>query len=108
MFGSHSPNQDEFTVSFISRRKYISLILRELFEFEAYANLLDHLDCSHGAQAVLFSPTMKAIGKTYACAISLDHLNFRLYMFGSLIFLGSCSNFELLQILLIIRIAIMV
>ena len=63
MFGSHSPNQDEFTVSFISRRKYISLILRELFEFEAYANLLDHLDCSHGAQAVLFSPTMKAIGK---------------------------------------------
>ena len=55
MFGSHSPNQDEFTVSFISRRKYISLILRELFEFEAYANLLDHLDCSHGAQAVFYN-----------------------------------------------------
>ena len=31
----------------------------------------------------LFSPSMKAIGRSCACSISLDHLDFRLYMFGS-------------------------
>ena len=29
MFGSHSRNQDEFTVSFISRRKFIVLFFEE-------------------------------------------------------------------------------
>ena len=54
IFGSHSRNQDEFTVSFISRRKFIFLFSRKLFEFWAYSNFLDHLDCSHGALAVLY------------------------------------------------------
>ena len=46
MFGSHTRNQDEFTVSFISRRKSCSYFSRKLFKFWAYANSLDHLDFS--------------------------------------------------------------
>jgi len=52
------------------------------------------LDCSHGVLAVLYnkiyiignkflSPTMKAVVRTCACAVSLDHLDFRLFVFGS-------------------------
>ena len=72
---------------------------------------------------------MKAVVRTCACDVSLDHLDFRLCMFGSHsysksgwmhcqfyfetevhlpIFWGSCSNLELMQILLIIWIAVMV
>ena len=64
------------------------------FEFGACANSLDHLDCSHGVLAVFYntifiseskfpSPPMKAVVRTCACTISLDHLDFRLFMFGS-------------------------
>ena len=65
--GSHNQNQDEFTVRFISRWKFIFLFLRKLFKFWAYANSLDHLDCSHGALAVFlfqeanFSPINEGI-----------------------------------------------
>ena len=60
---------------------------------------------------------MKGNGRSCACSNSLDHLDFRLYMFGSHsrnqdeltlslfqdgssspYFLGSCSNFELMRI----------
>ena len=73
------------------------------------------------------SPSMKAFVRICACAVSLDHLDFRLFMFGShgrnqdeftvsfisrqkfifLFFLEfqSCSNFERMRILLIIWIA---
>ena len=112
MFGSYSRNQDKFTVSFIS---------------------LDHLDYSHGVLAVFYnhffisgskflSPSMKAVVRTCACAISLDHLDFRLLCLAHIatqnqdeytrfyfetevhlpILQGSCSNLELMRILLII------
>ena len=89
-----SRNQDDFTVKFILRQKFIFLISTNLFEFEAYTNSLDHLDCSHGVLAVFIiifctsgskfiSPSMKAVVETCTGAISLDHLDFRLFMFGS-------------------------
>ena len=67
---------------------------RKLFEFGAYANSLDHLDCSRGTLAVFYnkyfilgskflSPSMKAVVRTCAYAIFLDHLDFRLFMLGS-------------------------
>ena len=70
-----------------------SYFSRKLFEFGAYANSPDHLDCSHGVLAVFWnkifisgskflSPSMKAVVRTCACAISLDNLDFRLLMFG--------------------------
>ena len=46
MFGSHSRNQDEFTLSFIRDGSSSSYFSRKLFEFRAFANSLDHLDCS--------------------------------------------------------------
>ena len=94
MSSSHSRNQDKFTVSFLSRWKFIFYFWRELFEFWASVNSLNHLDCSHGAQAVCYtkfciseivflSPPIKAMIGTCACAISLDHLDFWLFMFYS-------------------------
>ena len=44
IFCSHSPNLEEFTVSFISRWKFIFLFFEKAVEFLAYANFLDHLD----------------------------------------------------------------
>ena len=118
-------------------RSSSSYFSRKLFEFGAYANSLDHLDCSHNVLAVFYnqifisgskflSPSMKAVVRSCACAISLDHLDFRLFMFGSHsysnqdeftvssirdgssspILRGSCSNLELMRILLIIWIAV--
>ena len=37
---------DQFTVSFSSRQKFTFLFSTKLFEFGAYANSLDHSDCS--------------------------------------------------------------
>jgi len=80
-------------------------------------------------QEANFSPLMKSVVRTYTCAISLDHSDFRLFMFcphsysksGGIhcqflfetevhlpIFQGSCSNLELLRILWIIWIAVTV
>ena len=124
----------------VPNRSAHSYFLRKLFEFGAYANYLDDLDCSHGVLAVFnnkkiisgskfLSPSLNAVVRTCACAISLDRLDFRLFMFGSHnysysgwihcvfyfesevhlpIFRGSCLNLELMQILLIIWIAGMV
>ena len=47
-----SRNQDDFTVKVILRQKFIFLISTNLFEFVAYTNSLDHLDCCHGVLAV--------------------------------------------------------
>ena len=85
---------DQFTVSFSSRQKFTFLFSRKLFEFGAYANSLDHSDCSHGVLAVFYenkfiseskflSPPIKAVVRTCVCAISPDHSDFRLFMFGS-------------------------
>ena len=71
-----------------------SYFSRKLFQLGASANSLDHLHCSHGILAVFYnkifiseskclSLPMKAVVRTCTCAISLDHLNFRLFMFGS-------------------------
>ena len=70
-----------------------SLFSRKLVEFGAYANALDHLHCSHGVLSVFYNifyfrkqislPSLKAVVSTCICAISLDHLDFRLYLFGS-------------------------
>ena len=75
----------------------------------------------------LLCSSIKAVVGTFSCAISLDHFYFRLFMFGSHsytksasihsrfyfkteahlpIFQGSCSNLELMRILLIIWIAV--
>ena len=89
-----SRNQHDFTVKFILRQKFIFIISMNLFEFEAYTNSLDHLDCSHGVLAVFkikfrtsgskfISPSMKAVVETCTGVISLEHLDFRLFMFGS-------------------------
>ena len=77
----------------------------------------------------LLSPSIKAVVRTCTCAISLDHFDFRLFFFWLLKsklrwipycqfyfesevhrpkFKGSCSNLELMLILLIIWIAVMV
>ena len=71
-----------------------SYFSRKLLEFGAYANFLDHLDRSYAVLAVFYdnffvsgskflSTSMKAVVRTCACAISPDHLDFRLFMFGS-------------------------
>ena len=116
-----------------------SYFSRKLLEFGAYANYLDHLDCSHGVLGVFYnkifiseskflSPSMKTIIRTYACAFSHDHLDFSLLCVAHIatrirmnslsvlfetevhlpILRGSCSNLELMRILLIIWIAVMV
>ena len=75
------------SVSFWDRSS--PFFMRKLFEFWAYANYLDHLDCSHGVLAVFYNPifisgckflssSMNAVVGTCLCAISLDHLDFRL------------------------------
>ena len=118
-------NLDEFTVSFIWDRSSSSYFTRKLFEFGAHANSLDHLDCSHGVLAVFdniffisgskfLSTSMKAVVRTCACAISLDKIVYVLLTFlyemevHLPILRGSCSNLELMRILLIIWIAVMV
>ena len=46
---------DHFTVNFSSRQKFTFLFSRKLFEFGAYANSLDHLDCSNSVLAVFYN-----------------------------------------------------
>ena len=88
MFGSSSQNQDEFTVSFISRRKSTFNFLRNLFEFGAYVILLIYglqSSCTgrilyynfHFSKQIFFFPSVKAVVRTDTCAISLVHLDFR-------------------------------
>ena len=73
---------------------HLGIFLRKLFKFGAYPNSLDHLDCSHAALTVFYnkffisgskflSPSTNAVRVTCHCAISLDHLKFRLLMFSS-------------------------
>ena len=80
-----------------------------MFEFGAYANYLDNLDCSHSLLAVFYnkffisgskilSLSLKAVVRTCACAISHDHLDFWLYMFGS-----RCQNQDKFTVSLILR-----
>ena len=78
IFGSHSWMQDEFTVSFTSRRKFILLFFKKcVWILSSYANFLDYLDCSHGAPAIFIegskflSPSIKAVVGTCTCANSL-------------------------------------
>ena len=54
---------DQFTVSFSSRQKFAFLFSRKLFEFGAYANSLDHSDCSHGVLAVFYKNNFIAESK---------------------------------------------
>ena len=56
IFGSRSQNQDEFSVNFVLRWKFIFFFLpRKLFEFRACTNSLDHLDCScHSCALTVF------------------------------------------------------
>ena len=70
--------QDRISSSYFSRK---------LFKFWAYTNSLDHLDCS---LAVFYKknycrkqiPLPIVVG-TCSCAIYLEHLNFRLFIFSS-------------------------
>ena len=65
-----------------------------MFEFGAFVNSHAYLDCSHEVLAVFnnkmfisgskfLSLSMKAVVTTCACAVSLDHVDFSLFMFGS-------------------------
>ena len=117
-----------------------SYFSRKLFEFGASVNSVDRLDCSHGVLTVFYnknfmsgrkflSPSMKAVVRTCVCAISIDHSDFILFMFGSHsywksewihcqfyletevyipILKESCSKFKLMQNFLMIWIAAMV
>ena len=85
------------SLSVLFRDGNSSSYFSRMFEFGAYANSVDRLDCSHGVLAVFYknnfiiiiaeskflSPPMKTVVRTCACAIFLDHLDFRLFMFGS-------------------------
>ena len=55
LFGSHCRNRDEFIVTFFWYGSSSSLFSRKLVEFGAYANALDHLDCSHGVHSVFYN-----------------------------------------------------
>ena len=84
--GSQSQNQDEFTVRLFLDESSSSYFSRKLFEFGAYANSLDHLDCSLAvfynenfiSGRKFLSSSMKTVVGPCSCAISLDHLDFRL------------------------------
>ena len=135
MFGLHSRNQDEFTVGFFSKPKFIFLFCKEAVRIVRLWNSLDYLDCSLVVFYIIFfisgskslSPSMKAVVITCACAISPDHLDFRqlckaqvvkirmnslsvLFRDGSSysFFWLSCLNLQLMRTLLIIWIAVMV
>ena len=68
-----------------------SYFLMKLFQFWAYVNSLDHLNCSLAVLKIFFfisgrtflSPSIKAVVGTCSRANSLYHLDFRLFMFGS-------------------------
>ena len=88
-----SQNQDEFTVSFISRQKFIFLFFEEavwiwrLCKFSFSFGL--QLWCAGSIYKKVFisgskflSPSMKALVGTSPCATSLGHLDFRLFSFG--------------------------
>ena len=75
-------------------RSKSSAFLRKLYEFGAYANSLEHLDCNHGILAVFYDeifyfrkqislPSMRAGVRICACAISIANLDLKLFMFGS-------------------------
>ena len=98
-----------------------SYFSRKLFEFWAYVNSLDHLDCSHGALAVFYNNFLISGSKFFP--LPKKSWNFGMCKFSKLGFTlrfsfvmeiylpvsrGSCSNFELLLILFIIWIAVMV
>ena len=51
-FSSHRHNQEQFTVSFISRLKFSFLFFEEDVRIWSLCEFLDHLDCSHGVKAV--------------------------------------------------------
>ena len=53
MFGPHSQNQEELTISFISRRKFIFLFFEEAVRIWSLCEVSYHLDCNHGVLAVL-------------------------------------------------------
>ena len=87
-------NQDEFTLSFILRRKLIFLFFEEAVQIWSLCELCWSFGLQ-SCQLVVFynqvfisgskflSPSVKAVVRTCACAISLDHFDFRLVMFGS-------------------------
>ena len=91
MFGSYTWIQDEITVSMISRQKFIVLIFKKVVricsscELSWSVGLLSWCTCSIYSKNFIweanFSPSMKAVVGTWPCAISLDHLDFRLFMF---------------------------
>ena len=132
IFSSRSRNKDEFTVSFISKRKFIFLFFKEAVWIWPYANSLDHLDCSLGALSVFcniffisgskfLSPSLNmrlcyfptiwisdCLSLSHIVEIRMNSLSVyfetEVHLF---IFRGSCSNFEVMRILLIIWIAVM-
>ena len=66
MLGSYSQNQDEVTLSFISRWKSTFLYFEEDVRIRSLCNSLDHLDCSHGVQAVFYSTFFISVSKLFS------------------------------------------
>ena len=98
MIGSNSRNQYEFTVSFISRGKFICLIFEEvvqsvsLCDFAWSFGLQSWYTGIFLFQEAIFSPSIKAVVSTCICAISLGHLNFRLHSLSVSLQNGSSSS----------------
>ena len=79
--GNSQDHLDQFTVSFSSRLKFIFLFSRKLFEFGAYANSLDHSDCSHGVLAVFYEKKIISESKFLSPPIQqLSELAFVLFL----------------------------
>ena len=87
MFGSQSWNQDEFPVSCITRQKFIFLFFEEPVWIWGHVNSLFIIWIAVWQIFIIkvlisgskfLSPSMKGIVGTWSCAISLNHLDFRL------------------------------
>ena len=96
IFCSHSQNQEEFTVFFSWRLRFNffffkgSVWIWSLCEFPWSFGL--QLQCTGSIfyfRKKISLPSMKAVVRACTCAIFLDHLNFRLFMFGSHSYLKS-------------------
>ena len=125
IFGSHSRNQDEFTVSFILRRKFIFLFFKKAVRIlslcEYYWPCGLQPWCTEG---ILFKdqisfPSMKAVVGTFPYKFSFPWpFGFQIVYLWPLqvltaevhlpVFRESCSNCELMRIFLTIWIAAMV
>ena len=86
LFGSHSRNQDQFTVSLFKTEVHLPIFRGSCSNLELMQILLIIWIAVwqfFASGSKFLSSSMKAVVGTCSCAISLDHLDLRLFMFGS-------------------------